>query len=155
MSEGKRKLIALLGAGAAAILTPFVAGWEGKENDPYFDLVGKQTVCFGETDVPMQHYTDAQCEDMLAGSLAKHAMPVLKRNPELLGHDAQLAAAASLSYNIGPAAYSRSTVAKRFSAGNWKAACDAFLMWRFAGGKEVPGLLNRRRAERKLCLRGI
>ncbi|MCJ1959646.1 lysozyme [Novosphingobium mangrovi (ex Hu et al. 2023)] len=155
MSEGKRKLIALVGGGAAAVLMPLVASWEGKSNDPYRDIVGIPTVCYGETRVEMRRYTDAECEELLANALADYAAPVLKRNPELKGHDAQIAAATSLAYNIGPAAYAGSTVARRFSAGNWAGACDAFLMWKMAGGRIVQGLLNRRKAERQLCLRGL
>lgn len=92
---------------------------------------------------------------MLANGLADFAEPVLKRNPELKGHDAQLIAAVSLAYNIGPAAYNRSTVAKRFSSGDWKGACDAFLRWNKAGGRVVSGLTKRREAERRICLRGL
>jgi len=155
MAEGKTKLIALVGAAAAALMTPFVAGWEGKSNDPYQDIARVWTVCYGETRVAMRRYTDAECETMLADGLADFAAPVLKRNPELRGHDPQLAAAVSLAYNIGPSAYSGSTVARRFSAGDWRGACEAFLMWRYAGGREVKGLLNRRRAERTMCLKGL
>lgn len=150
--KGKAKLVALVGAGAAAILIPFVGGWEGKRNDPYKDIVGVWTVCYGETRVAMRRYTDTECEEMLAEGLADFAAPVLARNPELKGRPNQLAAAVSLSYNIGSAAYSRSTVARRFSARDWKGACDAFLLWNKAGGKEVKGLTNRRRAERAICL---
>lgn len=153
--SGKGKLIAVVGAVTAAILTPLVASKEGKSNDPYADLIGKMTVCFGETNVAMRHYSNAECEDMLAGSLSNYATTVLKRNPELAGHPNQLAAAVSLAYNIGGMNYTRSTVAKRFTAGNWRGACDAFLSWRMAGGREVKGLLNRRQAERTLCLRGL
>lgn len=142
-------------AAMLAIATPFVAQWEGKRNDPYRDIVGVWTVCYGETRVPMRRYTDAECEALLAKGLTEYAGPVLARNPELRGHPNQLAAAVSLSYNIGSAAYARSTVAKRFSAGEWRAACDGFLAWRYAGGREVKGLLNRRKAEREICLRGV
>lgn len=151
---GRGKLIAIVGAAAAGLIA-VTAQWEGKSNDPYLDLIGKATVCFGETNVPMRHYSDAECEDMLAGSLADYAAAVLVRNPELRGHDPQIVAAVSLSYNIGNAAYARSTVARRFSAGDWRGACDAFLMWTKAGGREVKGLRNRREAERKICLRGL
>ncbi len=147
-----KSLIALVGAGCAALLVPLVGTWEGKSNDPYLDLVGIPTVCYGETRVEMRRYTDAECEEMLAEGLADFARPVLDRNPELAGRPAQLAAATSLAYNIGPAAYRRSTVARRFSAGNWRGGCDAILMWNKAGGKVVRGLVRRREAERKLCL---
>lgn len=154
-SPGRKRLAGIVGASAVAGLIAVVGQWEGKRNDPYFDLVGIATVCFGETRVAMRRYSDAECEDMLANGLADFAGPVLRRNPELRGRDPQLIAAVSLSYNIGSAAYGRSTVARRFSAGDWRGACDAFLMWSKAGGREVPGLRRRREAERKICLRGL
>lgn len=151
---GKARLVALVG-GAALGLIALVTQLEGKSNDPYEDIVGIATVCMGETRVEMRHYTDAECEDMLADGLSDFAEGVLERNPQLEGHDAQLLAATSLAYNIGIGAYSRSTVAKRFSAGNWKGACDAFLLWNKAGGRVVKGLDTRRRKERQICLRGL
>lgn len=154
--KGRQKLNkAVGGASAAALIISLVAGFEGKRNDPYADLVNRMTVCYGETRVQMRHYSDAECNDMLAGGLADYAGPVLKRNPELAGHTPQLAAATSLAYNVGVANYNKSTVAKRFSAGNWKGACDAFLSWSYAGGRQVPGLLRRRQTERALCLKGL
>jgi len=114
---GTKRLVMMIGTGAAALLTPFVAGWEGKRNDPYFDIVNVQTVCYGETRVPMRRYSDAECRDMLANGLADFAGPVLKRNPELRGRDPQLAAAVSLSYNIGPASLICSISA---SPGRWE-----------------------------------
>lgn len=154
-ATGKLGLISLVGAAAAAIMVPLVGGFEGKRNDPYADLIGKMTVCYGETRVEMRHYTDAECNDMLASGLVDFAGPVLARNPELAGNGPQLAAAVSLAYNIGPAAYNKSTVARRFSEGRWRQACDAFLSWSYAGGKRVQGLLNRRKAERAMCLKGL
>jgi len=154
--KGRQRLNkAVGGASAAALLITAVAGFEGKRNDPYKDIVGVWTVCYGETRVAMRPYTDAECKDMLADGLSDFAGPVLARNPELRGHDSQTAAAVSLAYNIGSANYNRSTVAREFSAGRWRRACDAFLSWRFAGGREVPGLLRRRQAERAMCLRGV
>lgn len=152
---GRKTLAGTIGTAAAAAAIAMVAGWEGKRNDPYQDIVGVWTVCYGETKVAMRRYSDAECTAMLDASLVGYAEPVLARNPELRDHPHQLAAAISLSYNIGNAAYNRSTVARRFSAGNWRGACDAFLMWSKAGGKTVKGLLNRRNAERKLCLTGL
>lgn len=152
MSKGKAigGLAAML-----AIALPVVAMWEGKSTDPYKDLVGKWTVCFGETNVPMRRYTDAECEAMLTESLGEYGLAVVERNPSLANRPYQWAAASSLAFNIGTSAYRRSTVARRFSQGRWREACDAFLMWRYAGGREVRGLLNRRRHEREICLTGV
>ena len=153
--SGKAVLAGTVGASAAVLLISMVSGWEGKRNDPYEDIVGVVTVCYGETHVAMHRYTDAECSDMLARSIADHAEPVVRRNPELAGHPDQLAAAVSLAYNIGSAAYSKSSVAREFSAGRWRPACDAFLKWSYAGGKQIKGLLNRRQSERAMCLRGL
>ena len=147
-----KRLIGLLGIPAAALVTGMVALWEGKSNDPYNDLIGVATVCYGETRVEMRHYTDEECADMLQEGLAAFAGPVLKRNPNLKNRPNQLAAAVSLAYNIGPANYNRSTVARRFSQGRWKEGCDAFLMWNRAGGQVVKGLVRRREYERAICL---
>ena len=154
-TSGRARLAKIVGAGAVAGLIAVVAQWEGKSNDPYRDIIGVWTVCYGETRTAMRRYSDAECKDMLAHGLADFAGPVLARNPELRGRDPQLIAATSLAYNIGTRAYNRSTVARRFSAGDWRGACDAFLMWTKAGGREVKGLRARREAERKICLRGL
>jgi lysozyme len=151
----KGRLAVLIGASAATALVATVAAWEGKSNVPYRDVVGILTVCYGETHQPMRRYTDAECKAMLEDRLADYAGPVLERNPELRGHDAQLVAASSLAYNIGVGNYRKSSVARLFSAGRWREACDAFLKWNRAGGREVRGLTNRRKAERAICLKGL
>lgn len=141
------------GAGFAAALIALVATWEGTETDPYKDIVGVWTVCTGETNVPMRRYTKAECDAMLAGSLGEYAKTVKELTPRLKGW--QLVAATSLAYNIGGNAYARSTVRRRFNAGDLRGGCNAFLMWRYAGGREIRGLKNRREAERKICLTDI
>lgn len=150
-----KTLIGVIGAAAAAILTPLVMQWEGRENTAYKDIVGVWTICDGDTkDVkPEQVATDAECDARLERQLIAHAEPVLSCTPTLKDKPHALAAAASLAYNVGTAAYCKSTADRRFDAGDIKGGCDAFLAWRFAGGKEVKGLLNRRTAERAICLK--
>ncbi len=150
--KGKAALVATFGATAAAAMLGLIAVWEGKSNDPYTDIVGVLTVCYGETRVEMRRYTDAECEDMLADATGEFGKAVLDRNPNLWNRPYQLAAATSLSYNIGKAAYRRSTVAKRFDRQDWLGGCNAILMWNRAGGRVVQGLVNRRRAERAVCV---
>ncbi|TXH56493.1 MAG: lysozyme [Desulfurellales bacterium] len=138
------------GTGAAAALIALVAAWEGKSNDPYADLRGIATVCYGETNVPMRRYSDAECREMLAKSLNKYASEVKRLSPRLEGN--QLLAATSLTYNIGSAAYARSTARRRFNAGDLRGGCEALTWFNRAGGRVIPGLVNRRRAEYRVCI---
>lgn len=64
----------------------------------------------------------------------------------------QLAAMVVLAFNIGMAAFGRSTVLRAHNAGDFAAAARAFALWNMAGGREVPGLVRRRAAEASLYL---
>lgn len=72
--------------------------------------------------------------------------------------DGQLGAMVSLAYNIGvgqeggASDFADSSVRRKFLAGDLAGAADAFRMWRFAGGRELPGLVARREAERAVFL---
>jgi lysozyme len=160
-SPAKRKtLIGVVGVVTAAIVAPFVSGWEsgGKPRlVAYRDIVGVPTICDGETEgvkIGMVETVEG-CKARDEAALVRHAEPVLACTPSLRGHPNQLSAAISLAYNIGTGGYCVSTVDRRFDAGQWRAACDAFLMWNKAGGQVVPGLDRRRRAERDLCLKDL
>lgn len=142
-------------AAATAVATPIIATWEGKANDPYPDLAGLATVCYGETRVEMRSYTDAECEMMLRRAVEDFAREVLACTPGLAAHPYQLAAATSLAYNIGVGAYCKSTVARKFNAGDLAGACYGFAAWKYVKGKVVQGLVNRRAAETELCLVGL
>lgn len=141
-----------------ALALPLVASWEGLRTSPYKDLIGKPTVCYGETNVEMREYTRVECEAMLQKSLAKYAGPVL----DCLPTNAPLsvkAAFTSLAYNNGVAKVCPSNTAAAARAGHYAQACNMLLAWNKARvkGKLVPvqGLTNRRKAERELCLKGL
>jgi GH24 family phage-related lysozyme (muramidase) len=144
-----------------ALALPLVAAWEGYRNKPYLDLVQKQTWCFGETvdtgtntGKPKEVYTRAECEAMLQRSLAKYANETL----DCLPADAPLsvkAAFTSFSYNVGPKAACGSAAARQARSADYARACVSLNNWVYAGGKRVQGLVNRRRAETELCLRGV
>lgn len=143
--------------GAVSIaVTALIAPWEGKRNDPYLDIVKVPTVCYGETQVPMRRYSDAECVAMLHRAVeARYAPAVYRCVPGLRMRPYAAAASISLAYNIGTGGFCKSTVARRFNAGDWTGGCNAFASWVKAGGRVVPGLVNRRRAEIKICLKGV
>jgi lysozyme len=157
---GAKTLAAVIGLACATIVTPFVSGWEsgGKKHlRAYQDIVGVWTICDGITKGVRRGQTEttAGCLARQEQELIAHAAPVLACTPGLRGRPHQLAAAVSLAYNIGARGYCRSTIARRFNAGEWRRGCDAFLAWNKAGGRVIRGLANRRAAERALCRKGL
>ncbi|MGZ8347245.1 MAG: lysozyme [Allosphingosinicella sp.] len=155
------RLAALIGLPAAGALMAAIAAFEGYAPQPYADLAGIPTVCWGDTAKvePGRTYSRAECEARLERQALAHVAPVLECVPQLRGRDSQLIAAGSLAYNIGPRAFCRSTAARRFRTGDWRGGCNAFMAWNKAhvGGRlvEVRGLTHRRRIERDLCLRAL
>ncbi len=144
------------GAGAAAVLalaTPVVMRWEGLRLDPYKDVAGISTVCWGETNVPMRSYTRAECDAMLQRSIEKHAGPVLACLPEHAPLQVKVAFV-SFGYNVGTSAACGSVAAQHVRAGRYIEACNALMNWTYAGGRKIQGLVNRRQDERSLCLQG-
>jgi lysozyme len=155
VGSGKGKMTAA--ALGLSLAVGIIANWEGMSAKPYADKLANNlmTVCYGETRVEMRAYTPTECKALLAKGVEDFAEPVMRCVPALRERPYQLAAATSLAYNVGSGAFCRSTAAKRFNRGDWKSGCDAFLMYRFAGGREIRGLLNRRKAERTLCMEGL
>jgi lysozyme len=141
---------------AAAIA--LVGGWEGLRTVAYRDIVGVPTVCFGETrGVEMgDRYTVEECQVMLGNGLVEFETGMRRclTNPDAIPGKSYVAFL-SLSYNIGTAGFCGSTVARRANEGNYRAACEAILMWNKAGGRVVQGLVNRRQDERRICLEGV
>lgn len=142
-------------AAAVPVAVYFIGPWEGLSRDPYTDLAGYRTVCYGETRVEMRRYTDAECLAMLNKAVEEFANQVLQCTPILAYHPYQLAAASSLAYNTGVSAYCKSTAARKFNSGDLVGGCESFRLWIYAGGKKVNGLIRRREAEIELCKTGL
>lgn len=153
---GRKTIAGVLGSAAlAAALMATLTRLEGKRNVGYRDIVELPTNCRGNTrDVVVgRRYSDAECDRIDEAQAIAHAEQVLACTPRLTGY--QLEAATLLAYNIGGARYCRSTVARRFNAGDLRGACDAFRAYNRAGGRVVRGLVNRRDFERSICLKGL
>jgi|SRR5271166_3405290 len=141
------------------VCTTCVAGYEGLYTHPYRDVVGVETVCYGETaadHVEFRTYTPAECKDLLAASLPKYDAMV-KKCLTKEAYDAlppyRHAAIVSFTYNVGGGAFCHSSVARDLNAGKVNAACNALLLYNRGGGRVIKGLDNRRHSERTMCLR--
>jgi lysozyme len=145
------------GGALAATAVAVVGGYEGLRLAAYRDPVGIPTVCYGETrGVRMgQKFTKAECDAMLLKGLDEFGNGIEKCVPNLItAPDRRYVAHLSLAYNIGVGGYCKSSIARLQKAGNDLAACDAFLLYNKAGGRELAGLTKRRKDERAMCRLG-
>jgi lysozyme len=149
--------IAAGAAGAAAIaaaLIPFVGPMEGLRLDPYYDIGGVLSWCYGETaGKPPSDLTKEKCDLLLQRSLVKHAGPILECLPADAPYRVKLAFS-SFGYNVGVKAACGSSAARAARAGDYAAACEGLMKWVYVKGVEIRGLKLRRQKERKLCLTG-
>lgn len=95
--------------------------------------------------------TDQEATDILKADLAKFEAAVSKTLTKMPTPN-QFAAMVSLCFNIGPGAFAKSSVVRKFNAGDTAGAAKSFLLWNRAAGKVMAGLTRRREAERKLFL---
>ena len=77
---------------------------------------------------------------------------VLRLSPNLASHQSKFDSVVSFAYNAGLGNYQRSTIRIKVNRGDWEGAAQAFMSWTKAGGKEVAGLVKRRKAEVALFL---
>ena len=148
----REKLIAKVGAASAALLLAVVPVFEGTVLKTYRDPIGVLTSCMGHTGPELkmgQKFTLEQCDQQLAEDLNKHADALACIRPPLT--DGQKAAFVSFAYNVGAQKFCNSTLARKANARDMAGACAELSRWTFAGGKELPGLVNRRKVEREIC----
>ena len=156
----KLRVIATLGAGAVAIASAMLAGGDGLEGaapDPYRDVVGVLTVCYGHTgsDIMLgKTYTEKECRFLLDKDLNNVAAQIDPYITQPIP-DTTRAALYSFAYNVGPKSFKTSTLLRRLNMGDTAGACDQLRRWTYAGGKQWKGLMNRREIERDVCMGGV
>jgi lysozyme len=129
---------------------------EGCKLTAYQDSAGIYTIGFGHTGaifpgmVITRDEADQLCGYDLIGPEAAVSDAVQDAT------DNQFAALVLFTYNVGVGAFRQSTVLVRHLAGDYEGAANAFLFWNKAHINGVltvvPGLTNRREAERALYL---
>ena len=152
----RQRLVAKIGAGAVALAVPLVAHFEGYVPWVHRDPIGRLAACYGHDDQTMtlgKRFTAAECQAMLDEDLLKHAEALDCIKTPMT--DGQKAAFLSFAFNVGNKAFCDSTLARKANAGDMPGACAELSRWTRAGGRELPGLVKRRAAERDLCERGL
>ncbi|WP_321782279.1 lysozyme [Paraburkholderia sp. J94] len=128
--------------------------YEGLFLITYADVVGVLTIGYGHTgsDVkPGLIITQTQADQLLDDDLARFEKGVSRLARVPLNPN-QFSALVSFSFNLGLGNLGNSTLLRDLNRGDYVAAANQFPRWDRAGGRELPGLLKRRRAEQALFL---
>lgn len=150
----KERLAGTLGTLCATLVIGCVTHFEGRRHEVYLDPVDIPTVCDGITgpgvrpgDAPR---SDAQCDALLVQRLqaTDAAIKPCVHRPMAPG---QHAAFLSFAYNAGAARFCKSTMVRKFNAGDAAGACAELSKWVYAGPNVLPGLVKRRAEERRMC----
>ncbi|WP_279357202.1 lysozyme [Methylobacterium indicum] len=152
MSDSVGAVVATVMGGLAMT---FVGNEEGLRLSRYTDIRGIKTICYGETEKAFfdKIYTKKQCDDMLLNRLEEFASNIEKCITKPMSPKTEVAFI-SLAYNIGYGRFCKSTVAKRYNAGDREGACNAILLWSRAGSNP-KALIKRRKREQMMCLTGL
>lgn len=131
----------------------FIQTFEGVRYEAYQDSIGVWTIGYGHTaDVyEGMSITPEQATQYLADDLCKFEGYVDSYVTVPLTQN-QFDALVSFCYNLGGGNLHKSDVLSLLNSGQYDQAADAILEWDHAGGRELPGLTRRRRAERDLFL---
>lgn len=129
--------------------------WEGLRLSAYRDVGGKWTIGYGHVNGAREgmRITEREAEEWLRRDIAQAELAVNDAVQVPLS-DPQFGALVSFVFNVGVNAFRRSTLLRKLNAGDYDAVPAELLRWTKAGGKLVPGLVNRRNAEIGLWARG-
>lgn len=129
--------------------------WEGLRLTAYRDVGGKWTIGYGHVNGAREgmRITEPVAEDWLRRDLAQAELAVDTAVKVALS-DNQFGALVSFVFNVGVNAFKRSTLLRKLNAADYDAVPAELLRWTKAGGRQVPGLVNRRNAEIGLWSKG-
>jgi len=97
-------------------------------------------------------WSKEEIEKLFADDVASFERGVLRLIPGVVGKQGAFDALVSISFNFGLGNLQRSTIRMKANRGDWEGAAEAFMAWTKGGGKELPGLVKRRIAEKTLFL---
>ena len=130
----------------------FIKEREGFRAEAYLCPSGVPTIGYGHTAgvVEGQTCTEAQAEEWLREDLAGAERAVTECAGEGLSQR-RFDALVSFTFNVGAAALRRSTLLRKVKADPSDPSIrDEFGRWVYSGGRVLPGLVARRRAEADL-----
>ncbi len=120
------------------------------------ELVAKGPVDMIRKEFPLKpednrFWSDEEIFALLEKDLTRFEAGVLRLCPAGLTQP-RFDALVSFAFNAGLGNLQRSTIRMKHNRGDFEGAAEAFMMWTKGGGRELPGLVKRRKDERALYL---
>lgn len=129
-----------------------IKSFEGFRGRAYKCPAGVWTIGYGHTGPEVKSgsvITEWQGGELLKKDVARFEKAIDNVVKVPLNQN-QFDALVSFVFNIGEGAFGKSTLLKLLNAKDYTGAAAQFPRWNKGGGKVLPGLVNRRAAERKL-----
>lgn len=127
--------------------------FEGFRDTAYFCPANVLTIGYGHTKTckPGQVISTTEGEKLLRQDVRRfeNAVNVLAKVPL---NQSQFDALVSFAFNVGVGAFKKSTLLRLLNQGKYDLAANEFKRWVNGGGRKLPGLVRRRKAERALFL---
>ena len=97
-------------------------------------------------------WTKEEINELFRTDVRDFERGVLRLVPGVVGRQGAFDALVSISFNFGLGNLQRSTIRMKANRSDWEGAAQAFMQWTKGGGKELPGLVKRRKSEMSLFL---
>ena len=128
--------------------------FEGLRLTAYKDPVGIWTIGYGHTGVDVHQgltITQQRAEELLLRDVGS-AVATVGRLVKVRLTQNQFDALVDFVYNAGAGNFAGSTLLRKLNASDFAAAAAQFAKWVRGGGEVLPGLVERRAAEKALFL---
>ena len=131
----------------------FIKNWEGCKLRAYLCSANVWTIGVGHTQgvTPGMTITQSEANKLFLKDINLFEQAVSKSVKVSLNQN-QFDALVSFCFNVGVGAFKGSTLLRVLNQGNYTEAANQLLRWNKVGVNIVPGLVNRRRAEKELFL---
>ena len=126
--------------------------FEGLRLTAYQDIGGVWTIGYGHTGKVTRGMTitEEEATELLRKDVQWAVDCVNRVTKDLLLNQNQFDALVDFTFNVGCGAFGKSTLVKKLNEGDFPGAAEQFTRWTKVQGREVAGLLRRRKADQEL-----
>ena len=136
-------------------LIALIKKFEGCKLVAYLCPANVWTVGWGATGPDVKagvRWSQEEADARLKKDAVVYWLASVKLSPRLAYSETKHSAIADFCYNLGVGRYKASTLKKRVDEGDWEGAVEELEKWVWGGGRKLPGLVARRKAEGELLM---